>query len=104
GSGRDPRSSVNPALGLAGAGPTPRARVLPRSHPPSAGRAPDGRVAVARQRVDREVMLTLVSVDVRAGPPHQWVDLDQPVRVVPGHDGGLRPRGGLVAADPAHPR
>src|SRR4051812_43410309 len=64
-------SCVDPALGLAGAGPAAAAGVLARRDAPGAGPAADRRVAVVAERVDQDVVLDDVGVDLVLRPARE---------------------------------
>src|SRR5690606_79063 len=66
---RDLGTGMQAALGLVEQSPPTRPRVLARPHLPGARPAADRTIALAEQRVDRDVMAFDVRRDVGIGPP-----------------------------------
>src|SRR5215831_6251785 len=78
-----PCSGMNAALGLAGPGPAPAARIGAGLDPARAGRAADRGIAVVDQRVDQHAVGGDVVVDLFLRPADDRVDLDHFPPVVP---------------------
>src|SRR5947209_19109566 len=72
---RPAESRMDPAFGLAGAGPAAAARVRARLHAQRAGRAAGGGVPVVDQRVDQDALVGAEVVDLLLGQAAGRVDL-----------------------------
>src|SRR5689334_2676225 len=68
--------SVDPALGLARAGPAPAARVVAGGDTTCARGAPDGRVAVVHERIDEDSVVRDVTLHLLVAPASQGRHLD----------------------------
>src|SRR6516164_1356701 len=99
-----PRSGMDAAFGLAGAGPAAAARIGAGLDPAGAGRAADGEVAVVDQGIDEHAVGGDVVVHLLLRPGHDRVDLDHLPPVVPLDHFGLAAVAGLVPAHAGDPR
>src|SRR3569623_1387929 len=95
---------VDAALGLAGPGPPPAARVLARCDPLGAGPAADGRVAVVLEGVAEDAVLSDVALDLLVAPAGERGDLDLLLLLVPPNDRGDHAVMRLGPAEAGRPR
>src|SRR5215207_2670427 len=101
---RLPIYPMKAALGLFQVRPPPGSMILVGRHWPRARLAADAPVALIEQRVDGNVVLGDVLVDPLLLHKGERGDLGCSEAAIPGHNGRVRPLGGLLPADPGHPR
>src|SRR4051812_4761862 len=96
-------TGVQPALLLVPTGPASGSGVLTRGDPACAWGAADRGIAVVTERVDQQVVLVDVALDVLVGPGDDRIDLHPASVGVPFHGAGGGPLGSLGPAQTRGP-